>query len=128
MTAWAQGDKAAAVSGFVETDWKSGPLFPASSALSLTEAEFKTLAAAERLSKSKEMLPQIGALKQLAAAVAQAGRDAAANGDAARARQCFSSLQECGVALDTPSALALVQLVGRGIKKMAETELSRLGP
>jgi hypothetical protein len=35
-------------------------------------------------------------------------------------------LQECGAALDTPHSLALVQLVGQGIKKMAKAEMATL--
>jgi hypothetical protein len=61
----------------------------------------------------------------LAAAVAQAGRDAAAKGDAEQARKYFLSLKQCGTALDRPDSLSLVQLVGRAFKKMADTELEK---
>jgi hypothetical protein len=96
--------------------------------LSLTEDQFKALSNAGRQSKSAEMQPQIDALKQLSAAVAQAGRDAASKGDTAQARKYFTSLKKCGAALDTPSSLALVRLVGQGIKKRADTELAQLAP
>jgi hypothetical protein len=126
MTAWQQGDKTAAVSSFVETDWSSRPLFASSSALSLTEDQFKALSNAERQAKSSEMIPQIDSLKQLAAAVAQAARDAAAKGDVAQARKYFTSLKQCGTALDTSNSLALVRLVGQGMKKRSDTEMSTL--
>jgi hypothetical protein len=126
LAAWQEGDQAAAVSRFVETDWNSGPLFSSSSALSLTEDQFKALSNAERQAKSAEMLPQIDALKRLAAAVAQAGRDAASKGDTAQARKYFTSLKGCGTALDTSNSLALVRLVGQGLKKRADTEMSTL--
>ena len=128
MTAWQQGDQTAAVSRFVETDWSSRPLFASGSALSLMEDQFKALSNSERQTKSSEMMPQIDSLKQLAAAVAQAGRDAAAKGDAAQARKHFVALKECGAALDTSDSLALVRLVGQGMKNGAETEISKLTP
>ena len=128
LTAWQQGDKPAAVTSFVETDWSRRPLFAPGSVLSLTEEQFKALSDAERQAKSREMLPQVESLKQLAAAVAQAGRDAAANGDAAQARNHFTALKECGAALDTPDSLALVRIVGQGLKRRADAELSKLAP
>jgi Tfp pilus assembly protein PilF len=128
LTAWQQGDKTAAVNSFVETDWSSGPLFSSSSALSLTEDQFKALSNSERQTKSSEMLPQIDSLKQLAAAVAQGGRDAVSKGDTAQARKYFTSLKQCGAALDTSNSLALVRLVGQGMKKRADTEMSTLPP
>lgn len=126
MTTWQLGDKSTAVSSFVETDWSSRPLFASSSTLSLTENQFKALSDAERQAKSGEMFSQLDSLKQLAAAVAQAGRDAASKGDATQARKYFISLKQCGAALDTLNSLALVRLVGQGIKKRADTELSQL--
>ena len=128
MNAWQQGDKAKAVSSFLEADWSARPLFPPDSPLSLTEDQFKSLSDADRQGKSNEMLPQISSLKALAGAVAQAGRDAAAKGDAAQARKHFTSLQQCGTALESPDCLSLVQLVGKAFKKMADTELAKVGP
>ena len=110
MTAWQQGDKTAAVTSFVETDWSARPLFASDSVLSLSEDQFKALSNWQ--SKKTEMTPQVESLKQLAAAVAQAGRDAAAKGDAAQARKHFAALKECGAALDNPDSLALVRVVG----------------
>jgi hypothetical protein len=126
MTAWQQGDTPKAVSSFVETDWSSRPLFAASSTLSLTEYQFKALSDAERQAKSAEMMSQLGSVKKLAAAVAQAGRDAAAKGDTAQARKYFTSLKECGTALESPDCLSLVQLVGKAFKKLADTELAKI--
>jgi hypothetical protein len=127
MTAWQQGDKPRAVSSFVETDWSSRPLFAASSTLSLTEDQFKALSDAERQAKSGEMLSQLDSVKKLAAAVAQAGREAASKGDTAQARKYFTSLKQCGTALDSPDCLRIVQLVGQALKKMAVTELGKIG-
>jgi major membrane immunogen (membrane-anchored lipoprotein) len=127
MTAWQQGDKAAAISAFVETEWSSGPLFAADSTLSLTEDQYKALSNADRQAKSGEMMPQLDSLKKLAAAVAQAGRDAASKGDTAQARKYFTSLKQCGTALDNADRLRMVQLVGQALKKMADAELARVG-
>jgi hypothetical protein len=127
MTAWQQGDKSGAVTSFVETDWSHGPLFAANSTLSLSEDQFKALSNADRQAKSGEMISQLDSLKKLAAAVAQAGRDAASKGDTAQARKYFTSLKQCGTALDRPDCLRIVQLVGQALKKMADTELTKIG-
>jgi len=126
MTAWQQGDTPKAVSSFVESDWSRRPLFAASSTLSLTEDQFKALSDAERQAKSGEMFSQLDSVKKLAAAVAQAGRDADSKGDTALARKHFTSLKQCGTALDSPDCLSLVQLVGKGFKKTADTELAKI--
>ena len=85
------------------------------------------LSNADRQTKNNEMMPQITTLKQLATAVADEGRDAASKGDVAKARTCFSSMKQFGTALDTPSNLQLVQLLGKGFKETADTELAKLG-
>ena len=128
MTAWQQGDKAAALASFVETDWSARPLFASGSVLSLSEDEFKALSNSERQAKSSEMFQQIDSLKRLAAAVAQAGQDAAAKGDTAQARKHLTSLREFGSALDTSNSLALLRLVGQSIQKSADTKMSKLAP
>ena len=127
LTAWERGDHSTAIRSFLEADWSARPLFAPDSALSLSEDRFKALSNAERQAKSDEMLPQISSLKQLAAAVAQAGRDAASKGDAAQARKYFTSLKQSGTALDSPDRLLLVQLVGKAFKKMADAELAKVG-
>jgi hypothetical protein len=109
MTAWQQGDPSTAIRSFVETDWSGRPLFAPGSTLSLTEDQFKSRSNADRQRKSQEMISQLDSLKKLAAAVAQAGRDAAAKGDTAQARKCFTALKQSGTALDSPDRLRLVQ-------------------
>jgi hypothetical protein len=128
MTAWQKGGKSTAVTSFVETDWSSRPLFASGSALSLAEQQFKALTNFEQQERSSEMMPQIDSLKQLATAVAQAGQDTAAKGDAAQARKYFAAMQQCGATLDTSNSLTLVRLVGQGMKKRADTEISKLAP
>jgi hypothetical protein len=127
LTAWQQGDQSAAVSRFVETDWSAGPLFSPDSPLSLSEDQFKLLPAADRQAKFRDLIASTTELKRLAAAVAQAGRDAAAKKDLVQARKDFTSLKQCGEALDKPDSLALIKLVGQGFKKMAGTESAKLG-
>jgi hypothetical protein len=127
LLAWQQGDKSMAVSKFVDADWTARPLFPTDSPLSLTEEQFQSLPIAESEAKGKEMLPQLSALKALATAVAQAGRDAAAKGDAAQAQKYFAALKQAGTALSNPDCMAIVQLVGKAFTKMADTELSKIG-
>jgi len=112
LTAWQQGDKAAAVSSFLAADWSAHPLFAAGSTLSLSESQFKALSDAERQAKSTEMTAQLASLKQLAAAVAQAGLDAASKDDAPQARKDFTSLKQFGAALESSDYMLIVQLVG----------------
>ena len=127
LTAWQQGDKAAAVNSFLAADWSARPLFAADSPLSLTESQFAALSDAARQAKSSVLTAQLDSFKQLAAAVRQAGNDAASKGDAAQARKVFTSLKQCGTALASPDCLSLVQLVGQGLIKRADTELAKIG-
>jgi hypothetical protein len=127
LTVWQQGDKSGAVSRFLETDWSARPLFTPGSTLGITETQFRALPAADRDLKAKEMMPQLVYLKQLAWAVEQTGIDAAAKKDFAQARKYFTSLKQCGDALDGPDSLALLKLVGQAFKKRANTELAKLG-
>lgn len=127
LTAWQQGDKAAAVSSFLAADWSARPLFATGSTLNLSETQFKALSDSERQVKSSEMMSQMASLKQLAQAVAQAGRDAASKGDAAQARKYFTSIKQCGTALESPDCMLLVQLVGKTFVKMSDAESAKVG-
>ncbi|HEX5399293.1 MAG TPA: sigma-70 family RNA polymerase sigma factor [Verrucomicrobiae bacterium] len=127
LAAWQNGDKIGAIGKFVGADWTTRPLFATNSVLSLSEKEFAVLTDAERQAALNEFNGRLAALKQVAAAVAQAGRDMAANGDNAQARKYFTALNQCGTALDSAECLQIVQLVGKAFKKMSDTELSKLG-
>jgi hypothetical protein len=131
MKDWLSGNQAAAVSNFVQADWKARPLFPAGSRLNLTEDEFRSqirsLFTPESVNAmGTNLYAEIDPMKRLAAAVGQAGQQAAAQHDYAKARKYFTALQQCGDALDGTNSLALVKMVGQGLKKRAETELSKL--
>jgi hypothetical protein len=128
VTLWQQGDKPAAISSFVETDWSSRPLFATNSMLSLSEEQFQALSPAEAQAKSGQMMSEVNSLKRMIAAVADAGRDAASKGDTAQARKYLTAVKECGAALDGPDSLRIVQLVGQGVKKRVDAELARIGP
>ena len=123
LTAWKQGDKAAAVSSFLAADWSARPLFASGSTLNLTEDQFKALSEADR----HDMLTQLASLKQLAASVGQAGLDAVSKGDAAQARKNFTSVKQFGAALQSPNYTLLVQQVGKAFEKMSDTELEKIG-
>jgi len=127
MTAWQQGDTNTAVSSFLAADWSARPLFPTSSSLSLSEHQFGALPAADRQAKAQDISDQLGVLKRLLAAVTQAGHDAAAKQDVSTARKYFTSLKQCGEALDSPESSAIVKLVGQRLKKNADGYLSNLG-
>lgn len=126
LIAWRQGDKSAVVSRFLETDWSVRPLFTPGSTLSLSEDQFKSLSEADGRARSSEITAQIDEIKQLAAAVAQAGRDAAAKKDLAQAVKYFTSLKQCGEALDRPDSSSIVKSTGRLMQKMADGELAKL--
>jgi len=128
VSLWQEGDRTKAIDRFVETDWKVRPLFAADSVLSFSEAQFAGLPRPDVEAKGREMMEQITPLKQLAAAVAQAGVDAEARNDTAQASKYFKALKECGQALDTPDSLKLLRLVGQGIQKRADKELAKLPP
>ncbi len=127
LSAWGQGDKAGAVSRFLEIDWSARPLFSSSSALGLSEAQFQKIPAGERESKSAEFTAHAGMLKQLASEVVQAARDATAAKDSAKAKKCLASLKQFGAALQEPACATLVQLVGKAVQKMADAEGDKLG-
>jgi hypothetical protein len=127
MTDWQQGNNITAVTKFVATDWSSRPLFATNSALSLNEDQFNAFSDAENQTKSAKLLSQLDSLKQLARAVIQTGDDAADKGDTAQARKCFTSLEQCGAALNTTNSSRFVQLVGQAFQKRAKSELAKIG-
>ena len=138
LTAWQQGDRAGAVSTFLTADWTAGPLFAPDSMLSLTEAEFSGQMRPLRMpgfmttggieARRVQMTKELATMKQLAAAVAQAGRDAAATNDVASARKHFTSLQRFAAILDTTNSLAILRLDAQAIKRKADAELATLPP
>ncbi len=126
IQAWEQGNQADAISRFVAADWRARPLFAGNSALSLSENQFKALNDSARKAKSEEMLSRLAVLKQLAAAVSQAGRDTAAKGDGDQARRFFAALKQCGTDLESTDCMLMVRLVGKAFEKMADSETSKL--
>jgi hypothetical protein len=133
LTVWQQGDKSTAVSNFVEANWDARPLFAADSVLSLSEGQFQSQLKSSPVfgnadSKRIEMTQQLDAVKRLAAAVTQAGVDSAARKEFTQARKHFTSLKQFGEALDGTNSLAIVRMVGQGVKKRADTEFAKLPP
>lgn len=126
MTAWQQGDKATAISHFVQVDWTARPLFAPDSALGLSEAQFETVPASSRPAKQQELIAHVPILKHIGLAVLEAGKDAAAKKDFDTAKKYFASVQQCGDALSGPDFTLLVQQVGKFINKMADEESAKL--
>lgn len=127
LATWQQGDKAAAVASFLTTDWSAHPLFAEGSILSLTESHLKALSADDRKTKADEMMPQLLTFRDLAVAVEQAGKDAAAKGDVAQARKYFVSLKQCGTALDSPDYTLLLRQIGQAIQKLSDKDSAQIG-
>lgn len=128
LTVWQEGHTETAINTFLEANWNARPIFPASMALGLTDAQMKGLPDDERQLKTNEMLAQLGLIKQLITAVNDAGQQAASKGDAARARRCFTSLKQFGAVLDSPGNHQLVRWAGQVSKNMANAGLAKLGP
>ncbi len=138
LTAWLQGDRAGGVSNFLAADWTARPLFAPDSFLSLTETEFSRqvkpgwipgFELTPRMEAARvQMTKELADLKQLAAAVAQAGRDAAATNDVTLARKHFTSLQRYAAALDTTNSLRILRLDAQAIMKRAVSDLATLPP
>jgi hypothetical protein len=126
LSAWQKGEQSAAVRAFIGTEWSTRPLFEPGSVLALTEQQYAALPAAKRASEEAEMLATTRALKEVATAVAQAGRDTLAKGDTAQARKHFDSLKECGTALAASDRLGLLQIHGKALLKRADTELAKV--
>jgi hypothetical protein len=127
LATWQQGDKAAAVTNFLATDWSVHPLFASGSILSLSEDQLRALSAADRKAKADEMLPQLLTFRDLAEAVEQAGKDAASKGDIAQARKYFVSLKQCGTALDSPDYTFMLRQVGQAIQGLSDKDLAQTG-
>jgi protocatechuate 3,4-dioxygenase beta subunit len=123
MEAWRAGDRRSAINHFLDVDWSVRPLFDSYRVLSLSEEQFVALSDAEREARSKEMIKQVDTFRKLVAAVFEAGHDAAAKGDDAQARKIFTSLKQCGAALDSRDCLRLLRIVGQHLKEKADSAL-----
>jgi len=128
LRAWQQGDKATAVNNFLAADWSSRPSSVAESTLSLTKDQYHALSDAERQAASAKLSDQLKVLRDLSEhGIEQAGLDAASKGDAAQAQKYFMSLKSCGMVLDSPDVMQMVQLTGQAIEKMADKDLKKIG-
>jgi hypothetical protein len=130
LTAYLHGDRSTVVGNFLAADWSARPLFASGSPLALSEDQIQQIRAvseADYHAKSREITSQLLTLKALAGTVVEAGFDAEKKGDATQARKCFISARQFGTALDSPSNLPIVQLVGQGYKKMADKEMAKIG-
>ena len=127
LTAWQEGNHAAALKQFTAANWNGRPIFPAGMALALTEAQIRSLPEADRQLKTGELFRQVGLLKELANAVNEAGTQSASQNDPAQARQYLTALKQFGSALDDPKSAQVVRMVGTVSKNMARNGLAKLG-
>src|SRR5262245_51552455 len=123
ISAWAGGDKAGAVSQFLQIDWTKGKPFSSASILHYSEAEFAALPPETR-AKLGDQMADITALKELGKQVSQHGKEATAKGDKAEGAKYFNAINRCGERLDRPDCLVLLQQVGKAFKKLAAKELA----
>jgi hypothetical protein len=127
LTAWDQGDNEEALSSFLKADWNTRPSSTIGPILSLSQKQYESLSDAGRRTKSIEVTARLQSLRLLATAVEQVGSDAAAKGDMTQARRCFSSLKKCGLALEDPDYMQIVQWTSRSMQKTAGQEMAKLG-
>ena len=124
LSAWQQGDQSTAVNSFLAADWSARPLFPTNSVLSLTEDQLKSLSDADRQARLGEIDKQLYSLLQLAGAVSRAGHDAASKGDTAQAQKYYTSVKQCGTALNSPDCSKRVQVAGVQLTMAADTAIA----
>ena len=129
LTAFRSGDKSTAIADFLAVDWSVHPLVQAGSPLSHSDDQMKALRAhseADYHAESKALSSQLLNLIRLTGAVRDAGNDAVSKGDIAQARKDFTSLKQCGAALDKPDYTRAVQSVGRNCVKEADAGLAKI--
>ena len=119
LSAWATGDQNTAVQDFLEMDLREAKLFSPGSALSLSEPQFAALPQAGREKLSAPMLADLASLKALCTRVKEAGLQARAGGDSAKATKCFDQIMKLGERLDQPSLVVVAQKTGQGLKRLA---------
>lgn len=119
MKLWSAGKKEDATAKFLAVDFSRRPLFLRGSVLNYSEAQFMALPEAAREKLSKPVLDDIAVPKQISANVNTSGKTALAAGDKTKADQCNAKLLQCGEAFDQPDSLALLNLVGKALKKLA---------
>ena len=73
-------------------------------------------------------MPQLSDLRELGKAVIKAGNDAAEKKDMAAARKHIIAVQQYGEALNNADHMEIVNLVGKAVKKTADTALAGLNP
>jgi hypothetical protein len=120
MKLWNAGKQDEATAVFLAVDFNRRPLFPSGSVLNYTEKQFMALSrpAAEKL--SKQMFEDVPKLKGLCVRVKEIAQSALSRGDKATAEKCTAQLKQCATALDYPDSLALLKLVGKAVKKIAD--------
>ncbi len=115
LALWRQGDKAAAIDQFVKIDWNSKPVLSAKSPLAAKEKDLPAMSAVAREKLMGEVMPLLKDLKELGTAV-KAKANAAQ--DVALRKDYLMAVDKCGMALDEPDALKIVQLTAKSLRKM----------
>ncbi len=119
-------DSSWAIEAFLQVDWSKGDEVFAGTNLSMSEADFVRQTAAERQRVSEQNLKELATVRELARAVTAAGQKAADEGDRAQAERCFRGVHALGETLSAPDRMALVQLVGKALKELAQKKLDAL--
>lgn len=117
---WQEGKKEDALKQFSAVDFTQRPLFPKGSVLGYSEREFIALPRAVNEKLHAQILNEVRPLKALAAYVKEASLSARSRGDTAQADAYLNQLKQCGIAMEHPDSLALLQTFGKAYKRIAE--------
>jgi hypothetical protein len=124
---WDNGKKDEATAKFLSVNWKNPSVFNEMSCFDLSERQFgwNSRKERERIMEEYSNLRDkllVGVVRY----VRSAGDSVLASGDEQTAREYYSGILRCGQALSSPNRLALIQLDGKAIVKMAQDRLSSL--
>jgi len=124
IAAWNMGKKSDAVNQFLQLDWKDPSVFQGVPSLTMSEAMFASLPAAQRDQMSQVVQQLCQTLRDLAKAVVASTDRLIASGNTEGTRARLEAVQQFGQALDGPERLQVIQLVGQVITKLAQEKLS----
>jgi hypothetical protein len=124
---WKSGQKEESLDAFLNVDFARRPLFPAGSILGYSEQQFMELPSSARDKVQAQLIAEMPPLKQIAAGLRDRGQTALKQGRKAESEKCFSALARCGEAFESKDSLALLQVMGRAYRKLADPAAAPAG-
>jgi hypothetical protein len=118
---WKAGNKDAAIKSFSTLDF-TRPMFSKGTPLGFSESAFADLPAAAREKIGAELLADCEVIKSLSRGIKDAATEAKRTGDTSTSQKYSEQLRQFGEQLTKPSCTKVVQMHGRALKKLADTE------